>query len=59
MSVKITMVATNTEQIQITGGIFMELMAKDVQCKRHKANVMVYISTNITLTSFIFEEMPA
>ena len=38
------MVATNRKQIQITGGIFIELMAKDVQSKRHTVYVMVYIS---------------
>ena len=44
------MVAANREQIQITTDIFMELMAKDVQGKRH---------TTHALTSSVFQEMPA
>ena len=42
--VKRKMLAANREQIKITGAIFMELMAKDVQGKVHVAKEMVYIS---------------
>ena len=38
------MVGANREYFQITGGIFIEFMAKDVQGKIHTANVMVYIN---------------
>ena len=34
----------NRQQIQITSGIFMEFMTKDVQGKIHTANVVVYSS---------------
>ena len=36
--------AVNKEHIQITDGIFIEFMSKDVLGKRQTVNVMVYIS---------------
>ena len=38
------MAAANREQIQIISGFFTESMAKDIQGKKHTANVIIYIS---------------
>ena len=51
------MVAANREQIKITGAIFIELKANDVNSKLHVAKEIVYISP--CTDRFFFQEMPA
>ena len=39
------MLAKNRKKIEITGAIFMKLMAKDLKGKYHIAKEMIYISS--------------